>query len=223
MKYLREEFWGDITSKIEEKEGIREFYIFGEKAIQVDLVNKNNRVYPKSIFLKELERYKRDNFPNSAWGELDHPDSISINPKNISHRFVEISENGPNYFSVKAKVLETPSGQIIKALISDGVGRLGISTRGVGSLRKDGNGSDIVQEDFMLITPGDVVTTPSAQSAFVGKIYESEFEFQNGVLVERVKETIKKEYKISYSLEEKQRILLKCFKMIMNDIEMEKI
>lgn len=213
MAKLIIESWEDSSVLVENIGGQKDLYIVGEYAIQVDEKNKNGRIYPRRIVENDLTRYIRNVLePGFGWGELGHPDKAKIVEERISHRFVEIKPNGNKYFAVKAKVLDTPMGNIIRGCISDGKGKLGISTRAIGSIRKESVG-DVVQEDFYLITPGDVVADPSAQKAFVNGIMEGvEYDFIDGVLVEHVQQYVEQNYR-----ESKDKVLLNGFKMILDN------
>jgi len=216
MKLIREETW-ETQSEILEEAGKKSFFLTSPYGIQVDLENRNKRIYPGITMGKEVARYLNSDVKNgTAYGELGHPANAKINEERISHRFVDIKQESKNYFSIKAKIHDTPMGKIVKALIEDGEGKMGISTRAVGSVNEK-NGVQIVQEDLMLVTAGDIVANPSAQKAFVQGIYEGvEYDFIDGVLVETVCRDIEKEYKITMSTEEKTKTLINQFDKIMN-------
>jgi hypothetical protein len=137
-----------------------------------DVRNKNNRIYPSKILEAEVERYNREFIQeHRAMGELGHPDTPSIILENVSHSILSLTKQGNNYIG-KAKILEsTPKGKIAKALLDEKI-RLGVSSRGLGSL-KESNGANIVQSDFFLTTAADIVADPSAPNAFVNGILES--------------------------------------------------
>lgn len=227
MKLFKEELWGNIqTSIISEAEGKKKnFYIESEFGIQMNLKNRNQRIYPSNNTEKDLEeRYIPEYvMKGRAWGELGHPDNARINEDRISHRFVEIKRNGPNYYYTKALVLDTVQGNILKGLIGeDGQGKIGQSTRAVGTLKRCDEGM-VVQEDLYFVTAGDAVAEPSAQRAFVDGIKEGiEYEWMDGVLIESVIEKIDKEYKKTMSLEEKQMTLVKTFQFLMEEIKKKK-
>lgn len=151
--------------------------------MQAEQKNRNGRVYPKSIMAREVERYVRENVnQNRAYGELGHPSGPTINLERVSHMIKELREDGNNYIG-RAKIMETPYGNIVKSLMDDGA-RLGVSTRGMGSL-KERNGFMEVQDDFHLATAGDIVADPSAPDAFVHGIMEGkEWVWDNGILKE---------------------------------------
>jgi hypothetical protein len=139
--------------------------------MQAEKQNRNGRVYPRHILSKEVERYNKDYvMKNRAFGELGHPDSPTINLDRVSHMITSLKPEGNNFIG-KAKILDTPNGRIVKSLL-DGGASLGVSTRGVGSL-KPANGFQLVQDDFHLATAADIVADPSAPDAFVQGIMEN--------------------------------------------------
>ena len=133
------------------------------KLQEADVQNGNGRVYPQAIMEREVKKYKQVVEDRRALGELDHPDSSIVNLANVSHMITEVWMDGPAVMG-KAKVLETPSGQILKALIESGV-KIGISSRGMGSVREQ-MGKTIVEDDFQLIC-FDIVSEPSTPNAFM--------------------------------------------------------
>jgi len=168
MKLIKEEV-SDVRYLVEEKNGKKEHYITGI-FMQAEQKNRNGRVYPMDILGKEVQRYN-DNYvsKNRAFGELGHPDSPTINLDRVSHMITKLYPDGKNFIG-KAKILDTPNGRIVKSLL-DGGASLGVSTRGVGSLRPH-NGYQLVQDDFHLATAADIVADPSAPDAFVQGIME---------------------------------------------------
>jgi len=139
--------------------------------LQSEVKNKNGRMYPRHILEKEVNRYNTDYVnKNRAFGELGHPDSPTINLDRVSHMITSLRADGNNFIG-KAKILDTPNGKIVKSLL-DGGASLGVSTRGVGSLRAH-NGYQLVQDDFHLATAADIVADPSAPEAFVRGIMEN--------------------------------------------------
>jgi hypothetical protein len=173
--------------------GKKNYYIRGI-FMQSEQVNKNGRIYPAAIMEREVEKYNTDYIKtNRSLGELGHPQGPSLNLDRISHLIKEMKMDGNTVYG-KAKILDTPYGNIVKNLIDEGV-RLGVSSRGMGSL-KQVNGVNEVQDDFNLATV-DIVADPSAPNAFVNGIMEGkEWVWNNGVLAERhiasYKNTIKK-------------------------------
>jgi hypothetical protein len=156
--------------------------------LQAEQVNRNGRMYPMSIMEKEVNRYN-ENFicKGRALGELGHPDGPTVNLDRVSHKICELTRVGNNFVG-KAQLLETPMGKIASSLIKDGV-CLGVSSRGVGSLKMTNEGHKIVGEDFMLATAADIVADPSAPDAFVQGIMEGkEWIWEGGILREQLAE-----------------------------------
>ena len=168
MKLIKE-LVEDVQYILEEKDGKKELFIEGV-FLQSNLKNRNGRVYPKEIMAKEVARYTEDCInKNRALGELGHPDGPTVNLDRVSHMIVSLKEDGDNWIG-KAKVLDTPMGKIAAGLIEAGC-QLGVSSRGLGSIREK-SGISEVQDDFMLATAGDIVADPSAPNAFVRGIME---------------------------------------------------
>lgn len=165
LQYISE----DILDEEGNKTG-KNYFVEGI-IMQGDIQNRNGRVYPSEVLMKEMNRYN-DNYVSKkrAYGELGHPEGPTINLDRVSHMFTELRQDGSNVVG-KAKVMDTPMGKIVKNLIDEGA-NLGISSRGMGSLRKNKNGIMEVQNDFMLATAGDIVADPSAPDAFVKGIME---------------------------------------------------
>ena len=169
MKLIREEI---ETAKVlvEEKEGKKHMYIEGT-FLQGNLKNRNGRFYPTEVLTKEVDRYCESFVSKGrALGELGHPDGPTVNLDRVSHKIVDLHKEGNNFVG-KAKLLETPMGVIAKNLLDEGV-QLGVSSRGMGSLRDTNEGYKVVGEDFMLATAADIVADPSAPDAFVNGIME---------------------------------------------------
>lgn len=168
MKLISEEVV-DVQYLVEEKNGKKEHYISGI-FMQAEQKNRNGRVYPMNVLGREVDRYNQNYVQkNRAFGELGHPDSPTINLDRVSHMITSLKPEGNNIIG-KAKILDTPNGRIVKSLL-DGGASLGVSTRGVGSL-KECNGYKLVQDDFHLATAADIVADPSAPDAFVQGIME---------------------------------------------------
>ena len=160
--------------------------------LQGGIKNRNGRMYPVDTLSREVGRYC-DNFVGKgrALGELGHPEGPTVNLDRVSHKITSLTQEGNN-FRGKAKLLETPMGKIAKSLLSEGV-KLGVSSRGVGSLKEDHRGCKIVGEDFQLATAADIVADPSAPDAFVNGIMEGkEWVWDGGVLREQLAEKTKK-------------------------------
>jgi hypothetical protein len=182
-------------SELNEETGKRSYFIEGP-FLQSNITNRNGRMYPREIMEKEVLRYTKENIEKKrAYGELGHPDGPTINLDRVSHMIVGLKEDGDNFIG-KAKILDTPMGRIVKELIDEGA-NLGVSSRGLGSLKENKDGVNEVQDDFMLATAADIVADPSAPDAFVRGIMENkEWAFVNGVWKEQdaylAQEAIKK-------------------------------
>lgn len=161
-------------------DGKKSLYIEGV-FMQAGIKNRNGRIYPPATLQTEVARYTKETIDKSrAYGELGHPAGPSINLDRVSHMIKELRQDGNNYIG-KAKVMETPMGDIVRNLIKEGAG-LGVSSRGMGTLKASG-GIMEVQEDFRLATAADVVADPSAHDAFVQGIMEGvEWIWDNGIL-----------------------------------------
>ena len=154
----------------EEKDGKKSLFIEGP-FLQAEVVNRNGRKYLKETMAKEVARYTEQYInKNRAFGELGHPDTPSINLDRVSHLVVGLRQEGNDWIG-KAKILDTPMGNIARNLIEGG-GQLGVSSRGMGSLKQE-NGANVVQDDFYLATAADIVADPSAPDAFVRGIMEN--------------------------------------------------
>jgi len=160
--------------------GKKDYFIEGV-FMQSEIKNRNGRVYPKEVMQKEVNRYVKEFVEQDrAFGELGHPEGPTINLDKVSHLITKLEEDGNNYVG-RAKILSTPNGMIVRNLIDDGA-KLGVSSRGLGSLEQKG-GSQVVKDDFQLATAGDIVADPSAPEAFVNGIMEGvEWIYQNGRL-----------------------------------------
>ena len=182
MKLIREEI-ESVDFIIEEKNGKKSMFIEGI-FLQGDLKNRNGRMYPMETLRREVARYNENHVMSGrALGELGHPDGPTVNLDRVSHKIVSLKENGSNFIG-KAKILSTPMGKIAESLINEGV-KLGVSSRGIGSLRQTREGVNIVGDDFMLSTAADIVADPSAPDAFVEGIMEGkEWVWDGGVLRE---------------------------------------
>jgi len=167
--------------------------------MQSDTVNRNGRVYPRQILEGEVDRYnKKYVMERRALGELNHPSGPTVNLDKVSHLITDLRMEGKDVFG-KAKLLETPCGQIAQSLIESGV-KLGVSSRGMGSL-KENRGYKEVQKDFML-SAVDIVADPSAPNAFVNGIMEGvEWVWENGVLKQEVLENYRNMIKSTPSRE----------------------
>ncbi len=190
MRLIAEEIT-EVNFLSEEKEGKRSHFIEGV-FLQSEIENKNGRKYPFKTLEREVAKYDESYIRKGrALGELGHPDGPSINLDKVSHKIESLRAEGNNFIG-RAKILDTPMGNIAKNLLDEGV-KLGVSSRGMGSLRKEGN-CNIVQDDFMLATAADIVADPSAPDAFVDGIMEGkEWVWDNGILKESAVAEIKQE------------------------------
>ena len=150
--------------------GQKQYFIEGI-FMQGDIKNRNGRVYPSAVIAKEVDRYNEQFVQKKrAFGELGHPDGPSINLDRVSHMITNLRQEGSNFVG-KAKIMDTPMGKVVKNLMDEGA-TLGVSSRGMGSLKPNRQGIMEVQNDFMLATAGDIVADPSAPNAFVRGIME---------------------------------------------------
>ena len=213
MKLIREEI-EDVKILTEESEdGKKSMFIEGV-FMQSNIKNRNGRMYPKDVMEKEVARYAKDLVEKKrAFGELGHPSGPTINLERVSHMITELKMNGDNVMG-KAKIMDSPYGNIVKSLINEGAS-LGVSSRGMGSLRQNSQGIMEVQKDFHLATAADIVADPSAPDAYVNGIMESkEWVWDNGILkaveVEQMKEEIEQAV-VSKELQEKKIELFERF------------
>ena len=184
MKLISEEAI-DVDFVTEEDENKKKSYFIEGIFMQSEMKNRNGRVYPKAILQKEVKRYN-DSFIKTkrAFGELGHPDGPTVNLERVSHMITELVEDGANFVG-RAKIMDTPYGKIVKNLIDEGA-KLGVSSRGMGSLKPVQDGLQEVQSDFYLATAADIVADPSAPDAFVSGIMEGrEWIWDNGLLKEK--------------------------------------
>jgi hypothetical protein len=170
MKLIVEQI-DQINFLVEEKEGKKNYFIEGV-FLQSEIKNRNCRIYPKNILVREVARYTKENIQNKrAFGELNHPDTPTINLDRVSHMIVDLHEEGNNFIG-KAKILDTPMGRIVKTFM-DEEASLGVSSRGMGSLKAIKESEyQLVQDDFFLASAADIVADPSAPDAFVRGIME---------------------------------------------------
>jgi hypothetical protein len=190
MKLIREEI-ESVEFIVESKNGKKQLYIEGV-FLQGDIKNRNGRMYPMETLRREVERYSENHVQaGRALGELGHPDGPTVNLDRVSHKIVSLRESGSNFIG-KAKILGTPMGKIASSLIDEGV-KLGVSSRGIGSLKMTREGVNVVGDDFMLATAADIVADPSAPDAFVEGIMEGkDWVWDGGVLREKY---VEKTYK----------------------------
>jgi len=172
MKLIAETNFDSIRPVITEaKDGKGKDYFIEGIFMQGGIKNRNGRMYPMETLDKEVSRYN-DTFVknNRAYGELGHPDGPTINLERVSHMIKDLRREGQDYIG-KAKVMDTPYGKIVKSLIDEGAS-LGVSSRGMGSIKQSAEGINEVQGDFQLATAGDIVADPSAPNAFVNGVME---------------------------------------------------
>ena len=184
MKLISEEAI-EVNFVTEEDDNKKKNYFIEGIFMQSETKNRNGRVYPKVILQKEVKRYT-EKFINTkrAFGELGHPDGPTVNLERVSHMITELVEDGDNFLG-RAKIMDTPYGKIVKNLIDEGA-KLGVSSRGMGSLKPVQDGLQEVQSDFYLATAADIVADPSAPDAFVSGIMEGkEWIWDNGLLKEK--------------------------------------
>ena len=190
MKLITEEV-SEVKFISEGKGASKKMYIEGV-FLQGNICNRNGRMYPMDTLAREVGRYNETFVAKGrALGELGHPDGPTVNLDRVSHKIVSLTQEGNN-FKGKAQLLETPMGKIAKSLLDEGV-MLGVSSRGVGSLKMTNEGHKIVGEDFMLATAADIVADPSAPDAFVSGIMEGkEWVWEGGILREKLAESTKR-------------------------------
>ena len=179
----------------EEKEDGGKNYKIRGIFMQADIKNRNGRVYPMEVLDEEVRKYNK-NFieQNRAFGELGHPDGPTVNLERVSHMITSLKPDGKNFIG-EAKIMDTPMGKIVKNLMDEGA-KLGVSSRGMGSLRQKG-GANVVSDDFYLATAADIVADPSAPNAFVEGIMEGkEWVWNNGALVEAHVADLKKKFDV---------------------------
>jgi len=194
MKLIAEYTDQSLEILTEEKEGGGKSYSIEGVFMQAEQKNRNGRIYPKPIMEKALGKYNTEQVSKGrAVGELNHPEGPTVNLDKVSHKIESLDWKGNDVVG-KATILETPMGQIVKGLLDGGV-RLGVSTRGMGSLQNNGNAM-VVKDDFIL-NAVDIVQDPSAPSAFVNGVMEGvEWVWNNGIIepqaIEKMETEIKK-------------------------------
>jgi hypothetical protein len=215
MKLIKEINDNVNYTYLEESNGKKALHIEGPFLV-AETKNKNGRLYEYNTMKKEVSRYTNEYINKSrAFGELGHPESPSINLDRVSHMIVGLREDG-NTWVGKAKILDTPMGNIAKSLIEGGA-QLGVSSRGMGSL-KNVNGVNVVQPDFYLATAADIVADPSAPGAFVQGIMEGkEWMLVNGVWTEQYVEEAKREIKQA-SRKDIEAVSLRIFENFMKKL-----
>ena len=211
MKLITEEV-SSAEYIVEEADNGKKNYKIRGIFMQADMKNRNGRVYPMETLNKEVNRYNKEFVEaKRAFGELGHPDGPTVNLERVSHMITSLTPEGKNFIG-EAKIMNTPYGKIVKNLIDEGA-KLGVSSRGMGSLENRG-GSNYVKSDFYLATAADIVADPSAPDAFVEGIMEGkEWIWDNGVIrevdIHEMRNTIERARRIE--LAEKKASVFKSF------------
>jgi len=216
MKLITEEI-ESVEVITEERNGKKTLYIKGP-FLQTEQPNRNKRIYRMPVMEREVKRYT-EQYVNKgrALGELGHPDGPTVNLDRVSHKITELYREGNNFIG-KAQILSTPMGKIAEALLKEGV-MLGVSSRGIGSLRPTQNGYSEVGEDFMLATAADIVADPSAPDAFVQGIMEGkEWVWDGGVLREQFAKKTYKRINTLVSQKQLEENRLKIFNDFLNSL-----
>ena len=216
MKLIREEI-ENVEVIVEERGGKKNLYIEGV-FLQGDIKNRNGRMYPAQTLAKEVSRYNEAFVGKGrALGELGHPDGPTVNLDRVSHKIMSLRQEGSNFVG-RAKILGTPMGNIAKNLLDEGV-KLGVSSRGVGSVTTNNEGVNIVGEDFMLATAADIVADPSAPDAFVDGIMEGrDWIWDGGVLRQKFAEKTYKQINTLASSRELQENKIKLFQDFLGNL-----
>ena len=210
MKLISEEATNVEFLTEAKKDGGKNYFIEGI-FMQANKKNRNGRIYPTEVLQKEARRYTTEFIKKKrAFGELGHPDGPTVNLERVSHMIEELEEVDQNFMG-RAKILDTPYGKIVKSLIDEGA-QLGVSSRGMGSLKSGKDGISEVQGDFYLATAADIVADPSAPDAFVAGIMEGkEWVWDNGLLketqIQKYKDKIEKS-----SRKDRENVLVEAFK-----------
>ena len=215
MKLITEQI-EPVEILTEEKDGKKSTYIKGV-FLQTEITNRNGRMYKYETMEREVGKYNEEFIKRGrALGELGHPEGPTINLDRVSHKIVELQPEGKNFIG-KAKLLETPMGKIAKNLLEEGV-QLGVSSRGLGSLRKEGTTS-IVADDFILSTAADIGADPSAPDAFVQGIYEGkEWALVDGAIKEAQLEAVKHALDTAPSKEELAERKISAFESLLRSL-----
>lgn len=216
MKLITEQI-DDIEILSEEKNGKKHLYIEGT-FLQGNIKNRNGRMYPMETLAREVDKYSNTYIKSGrAMGELGHPDGPIVNLDRVSHLITSLVQEGSN-FKGKAKILDTPMGQIAKSLLDEGV-RLGVSSRGVGSLKLNREGVNVVADDFMLATAADIVADPSAPDAFVEGIMEGrEWVWENNILKERELRRIERQFDNAPNKKVIEEMKISAFEKLLNSL-----
>lgn len=204
MKLITELNEGMTTLCEKTEDGKKSWFVEGVW-LQSNLKNRNGRIYPRGIMEAQVDRYKREYIDtNRAVGELGHPDGPTINQERISHKILELKQDGDNWIG-KAKIVNFGMGLLVQGMLDEGI-QIGVSSRGMGSLKENRDGIMEVQQDFYLATAGDIVHDPSAPNAFVNGIMEGrEFFWDNGLIKSRDQQEVAEEARIAIEEAARQR------------------
>ena len=206
----------DVQILTEAREDGKKDYFIEGVFLQGNIKNRNGRLYPTETLANELKRYNTEYvMKNRAYGELGHPSGPTINLERVSHMIKDIRQDGDNFIG-KAKIMDTPYGNIVKNLIDEGAS-LGVSSRGMGSIKSNKLGINEVQKDFYLATAADIVADPSAPDAFVQGIMEGvEWIWDNGILkAQNVAEMAVQEIEVATRKGELEASKMKIFENFM--------
>ena len=217
MKLITEQIEDIQVLEEETKSGKKNLYIEGT-FLQGEIKNRNGRMYPMATLKREVDKYN-ESFIRSgrALGELGHPDGPTVNLDRVSHLVTSLVQEGTN-FKGRARVLDTPMGNIARSLLGEGV-KLGVSSRGIGSLKRTSEGVNIVGDDFMLATAADTVADPSAPDAFVEGIMEGkEWVWENNILKEQELRTIKQGLDNAANKKVIEEMKVSAFAKLMNSL-----
>jgi hypothetical protein len=206
----------NVSYLVEEKDGKKTLFIEGI-FLQGNIDNRNKRYYSTNILEREVNRYNQEYIKQDrALGELGHPNGPAINLDRVSHKVISLVREGNNFMG-KAKILDTPMGQIARNLI-EGDCRVGVSSRGLGSLKQNNRGINEVQDDFYLATAADIVADPSAPDAFVHGIMEGvDWVWDNGIIKAQRIEEMKKEIQ-SAPRKNLEKAKIKVFESFINQL-----
>ena len=206
----------DVFELEEDSTGKKSLFLEGV-FLQSETLNRNKRMYPRPILEREVKRYKKDYVKeNRAFGELGHPDGPTINLERVSHMITDLRRSGNDWVG-RAKVLrETPYGKIVEGILKEGA-KLGVSSRGMGSLEEQSNGTKIVKDDYFLATAADIVADPSAPNAFVNGIMEGkEWVWNNGVIQENEVSIIKRN--LDVPTKKREELALQAFEQFLSKL-----
>ena len=206
----------DVFELEEDSTGKKSLFLEGV-FLQSETLNRNKRMYPRPILEREVKRYKKDYIKeNRAFGELGHPDGPTINLERVSHMITDLRRSGNDWVG-RAKVLrETPYGKIVEGILKEGA-KLGVSSRGMGSLEEQSNGTKIVKDDYFLATAADIVADPSAPNAFVDGIMEGkEWVWNNGIIQENEVSTIKRN--LDVPTKKREELALRAFEQFLSKL-----